>query len=326
MDPDCDPGLQALMTAKYSGTEHFETVQLFKNRVQRIKETPVARDDRETWDANVLAGFLDGQLCEEEQNAWETRLETSDALLAELLDVYRIVNRSLVSPAQTPWKCRERVYALDSSAKSDVDQTEKIPEKTMERIVGRIVEKTPQIPPTPVRASVRADREKMSPTFSKASALQTQDIPQPQHPPVPPVPPLQTLPMNDSPAKKSLSNSTQMEKKPRVQDSLDEWKTDRHNRLKYVAALSFFLAVGVLIWNHRDDVRSYWNSDVSESQTIAEDFVDPDSPAFAQDSSEPFFYTQMESPETVIKKADPAPPRTRNYDNIQSVSYLNEKN
>lgn len=336
IDSDSDSELRELTVAKYSEPDHVEIIQAFRKRVDRVLDLCHHQDsllfhEQEKWDANILANFLDGQLSEEETEIQEARLENSDPLLAELLDVYFLMNHTLLRPAQTSLKCRERVYAIESpDSSNDGHSTLKFQRNIQSQNVSQPepahhIDKINQVDET----------NRIDMIFPKSDSVSVDDFS----------------------SQIEAAAYFQMEKnhfneKKRVQDSLKEWKAGRHSRMKYIAAATFFLAICSLLWNHRDEVHSFWNDGSEKQQTqlsthspseiapkslsenssdihsASENILNTDDDLWNRkrnrERTESLLYSHVEPPDSVIKKADP-PQRLRNRGNYEAkAGHYNE--
>ncbi len=127
-------------------------------------------------------------------------------------------------------------------------------------------------------------------------------------PPSPPISaPHSAIPKTDLPSRK------------RVQESLNEWKWERWNRLKNIVVLLFFLAMGLVVWGNRDAIERFAKSSQPEEkgfeiapQELTEDHAPSvlDTVQWNEAQEESLLYTQLESPESVLKKTEPNPIRS----------------
>ena len=103
----------------------------------------------------------------------------------------------------------------------------------------------------------------------------------------------------------------------RVQESLDEWKWERLNRIKNIVVAALFLVVCVLVWNNQDAINRFTQKFRGEDRTAG--FTDSipvgteptpsvlDSVQWNESHAESLLYMQLETPEAVQEKIDPKP-------------------
>ena len=103
----------------------------------------------------------------------------------------------------------------------------------------------------------------------------------------------------------------------RVQESLDEWKWERLNRIKNIVVAALFLIACVFVWTNQDAIDRFTKKFRGEDRTAG--FTDSvpveaeptpsvlDSVLWNESQAESLLYTQLESPEAVQEKTDPKP-------------------
>ena len=102
-----------------------------------------------------------------------------------------------------------------------------------------------------------------------------------------------------------------------LQESLDEWKWERRNRLKNIIVSLIFLVAGLYVWNHQDAINRFAQKFRTPEKTAglyvsSGEITTPmqsvlESVEWDETPGGLPFYTQLEKPESVLEKTDPKP-------------------
>ena len=233
-----------------------------------------AKDDSGTsfqdeLDPNLVAEYLDHQLSHEDERNFETVCFSSDVYLAEVVCVNSLLSNVIVHPANTTMKIRAKLYRISN--------------------VSRFSTNTDQNEPDEENDSL--------PNVDESSNYVFPETPQVVlHNPV------------------STDNATNSDKK-KVRESLDEWKQKRSSRLRNAIIIITFLVVSVCVWRYSEQIRQFdfvknrGEAVISESTgsqlEAAPLFQETVGLTDWENSPDNYLYENLESPEMVLKNADP---------------------
>ena len=106
--------LQEKIEASQNAQKLIERIETVSKR--RQMDAPRLDSKTHSGDPNLVAGYLDSSLNQEETVAFERALLESDQSLAEVASCHEILCQVLQHPASVPSRIRERLYRLDRQA------------------------------------------------------------------------------------------------------------------------------------------------------------------------------------------------------------------
>ena len=106
--------MQEKIEASQNAQKLIERIETVSKR--RQMDAPRLDSKTHSVDPNLVAGYLDSSLNQEETVAFERALLESDQSLAEVASCHEILCQVLQHPASVPSRIRERLYRLDRQA------------------------------------------------------------------------------------------------------------------------------------------------------------------------------------------------------------------